>query len=246
MNSKLKISILIVGIYSNTALAQRFADQVPQTKRYNQTEVLDSLEGIKIYNKLISSIGGDSITYNKAGYNLQGWNEDYYSNGKLLHRGYYVDGKVIVFKNFFENGQIERSVLNPDPMRCTIDVFYEDGKQRKQLSYYNGLPQKKYEYYSNGLPKYVEENEKEMQYLTLKKSWYSNGQMENALELTDTKSKKYNQKVYYPSGELKEEGTLVLSENGKEYLKDGVWYFYDIGGKKKKSEKYRSGSTVTK
>ena len=157
-----------------------------------------------------------------------------------------MDGKVIVFKNFYENGQIERSVLNPDPLRCTVDVFYEDGKQRKQVSYYNGLPQKKYEYYSNGLPKYVEENEKEMQYLTIKKSWYSNGQMENALELTDVKSKKYTQKIYYPTGQLKEEGILVLSENGKEYLKDGLWWFYDTGGKKKKSEKFRSGSNVTK
>jgi antitoxin component YwqK of YwqJK toxin-antitoxin module len=238
MPLKKKIILLAVIFTSQWIIAQRFADQVPQIRRYNQTDVLDTADGIKIYNKLIESIGGDSITYNKAGYNLQGWNEDYYTSGKLLHRGYYVDGKVIVFKNFFENGQVERSVVNPDPLHCNIDIYYEDGKQKKQISYYNGLPQKKYEFYKNGLPKYAEENEKEMKYLTLKKTWYSNGQTENQIELTDPKNKKYIQKTYYSSGQLKEEGPLVLSNDGKEYVKDGVWNFYDVSGKKKGSEKF--------
>jgi antitoxin component YwqK of YwqJK toxin-antitoxin module len=237
--------ILILASFCSflSATAQRFSEQVPQIRRYDQSEVLDTADGIKMYNKLIESIGGDSITYNKAGYNMQGWNEDYYKNGKLLHRGYYVDGKAVVFKNFYENGQCERTVVNPDPLRCNIDIYFEDGKQKKQLSYYNGLPQKKYEYYSTGLPKYVEENEKDMKYLTVRKSWYSNGQMENSIELADQKTKKYLQRSYYPSGQMKEEGTLVLSDNGKEYLKDGAWITYDNGGKKKKSEMYVAGSS---
>ncbi len=243
---KLKIFFICLVVSANFALAQRFADQVPQIRRYNQRDIVDSAEGIMMYNKLVESIGGDSIKYNKAGYNLQGWNEDYYLNGKLLHRGYYVDGKVIVFKNFFENGQCERTVVNPDPLRCNIDVYYEDGKQRKQVSYYNGLPQKKYDFYSNGQPKYAEENEKDMQYLTLKKSWYSNGQMENALELTDIKNKKYNSKTFYSTGQVKEEGSMILSGTGKEYLKDGTWFFYDNAGKKKTIEKYNANGTALK
>jgi antitoxin component YwqK of YwqJK toxin-antitoxin module len=79
-----------------------------------------------------------------------------------------------------------------------------------------------------------------MKYLTLKKTWYSNGQTENQIELTDPKSKKYHQKMFYSSGQLKEEGTLVLSNDGKEYVKDGVWNFYDSSGKKKGSEKFVS------
>lgn len=220
--------------------AQRFADQVPQTKRYLQKDIVDPAEGIKMYNRLIESIGGDSITYNKAGYNLQGWNEDFYMSGKLLHRGYYIDGRAIVFKNFFENGQCERTVVNPDPLHCNIDVFFENGKQRKQTNYYNGLPQKLYEFFENGLPKYTEENEKEMKYLTLKKSWYDNGQMQDVLELTDVKNKKYTQKYFYENGQIKSEGPMVLSIDGKTYVKDGVWSFYDSNGKNKRTEKYNA------
>ena len=220
--------------------AQRFADQVPQTKRYIQKDIVDPVEGIKMYNRLVEAIGGDSINYNKAGYNLQGWNEDYYMSGKLLHRGYYIDGRAIVFKNFFENGQCERTVVNPDPLHCNIDVFFENGKQRKQTNYYNGLPHKLYEFFENGLPKYTEENEKEMKYLTLKKSWYDNGQMQDVLELTDAKNKKYTQKYFYENGQIKSEGPMVLSIDAKTYVKDGVWSLYDSNGKNKRIEKYNA------
>lgn len=240
-----KYSFLVVAVCAcQIVLAQRFADQVPQIRRYVQKDIVDSVDGIKMYNKLIEAIGGDSVTYNKAGYNLQGWNEDYYMSGKLLHRGYYIDGKAIVFKNFFENGQCERSVVNPDPLHCNIDIYYEDGKQRRQISYYNGQPQKRYDFFSNGLPKYAEENEKDMKYLTLKKSWYSNGQMEHVIELTDPKVKKYISKSYYSNGQLKEEGTLLLSADGT-YVKDGTWFIYDISGKNKKTEKYNAAKLTS-
>ena len=240
---KSKIVIFSFILSANAALAQRFADQIPQIKRYNQKEVVDTSEGIKIYNKLVESIGGDSVKYNKAGYNLQGWNEDYYLNGKILHRGYYVDGKLVVFKNFFENGQCERSVANPDPLRCNLEVYFEDGKQRKQVTYYNGMPQKRYEFYSNGFPKYTEENDKEMKYIVLKKSWYSNGQVKQSMQITDLLVKKYETKSYYASGQVKEEGVLILSADGKEYLKDGIWQFYDVAGKNRTTEKYSANSS---
>jgi antitoxin component YwqK of YwqJK toxin-antitoxin module len=240
MNFGLKYCIVVLAVFiAENSLAQRFADQVPQIKRYYQKDVVDSIDGIGMYNKLLEAIGGDSVTYNKAGYNLQGWNEDYYMSGKLLHRGYYIDGKAIVFKNFFENGQCERTVVNPDPLHCNIDIYYEDGKTRRQLNYYNGLPQKRYDFYSSGLPKYTEENEKEMKYLTLKKSWYSNGQIQSFTELVDNKSKRYNFKSYYLSGQIKEEGSIVLTADGN-YAKDGVWISYDSTGKSKKTEKFNA------
>ena len=244
MKHFIRYSFIFILFFSYEINAQRFADQVPQIRRYNQKDIVDSVKGIYMYNKLLESIGGDSVTYNKAGYNLQGWNEDYYISGKILHRGYYIDGKVIVFKNFFENGQCERTVVNPDPIHCNIDAFYENGKQRFQINYYNGLPQKKYEYYYSGLPKYAEENEKEMKYPTLKKSWYSNGQPESDLEIIDSKAKKYSQKKYYPNGQIKEEGNVVLASDNT-FVKDGIWTMYDSTGKNKRTEKFNASAKLT-
>lgn len=197
---------------------------------------MDSAEGINVYNRLIGSIGGDSIKYNRQGYNMQGWNDDYYKNGKLLHRGYYVDGQVITFRNFFENGQCERLVMNPDPAHCIEQVYYDNGQPRREINYYNGKPQKRVEYYPNGQPRYAEENEKEMKYLTRRKSWYVNGSPENNLEVVDTRTRKYVQQIYYTNGQLKEEGPLFFNE--REYVRDGTWASYDSDGKNKRVKKY--------
>ncbi len=234
-----RIVYIFILLYSQSLLAQRFADQAPQIKRYEQREVLDSVHGIIVYNKLIEPLGGDSIKYNKSGYNMQGWTDDYYISGKPLHKGYYIDGRLKVFKNFYENGQVERSFISPDPLHCNLDVFYENGTPKQKILYYDGKPQKQYEYFINGLPKLALENEKEMKYITLRKSWYENGQMESITELKDKKDKKFSLKIFYKSGLLMEEGMLRLSDDGKEYVKEGVWTFYDESGKNKKTEKFK-------
>lgn len=231
--------IIVILLTNGLCCAQRFADQIPQIKKYTQAEVYDSIDGITLYNKLIEYLHGDSVKYNKAGYNAQGWNEDFYKNGKTLHKGYYVDGKLKVFKNFYENGQIERSYVNPDPIHAAVDIYYENGLPKRKIAYYEGKPQKLYEFYDNGLPKSAVENEKEMKYITLKKLWYSNGQIEQSIELKDKKELIFIEKKYYMNGQIKEEGMLKLSANGQEYVKDGMWTFYDENGKNKKTEKFK-------
>jgi antitoxin component YwqK of YwqJK toxin-antitoxin module len=230
--------VILFFLTQSIAHAQRFADQIPQIKRYTQAEVFDSTNGIVLYNKLIECLGGDSVKYNKAGYNAQGWNEDYYKNGKTLHKGYYVDGKLKVFKNFYESGQVERSFVNPDPLHSAVEIFYDNGLPKRKIAYYEGKPQKFYEFYNNGLPKSAVENEKEMKYITLKKTWYSNGQMEDFIELKDKKDKVFMEKKYYMNGQVKAEGNLKLSADGQQYLKEGLWTFYDESGKKEKTEKF--------
>lgn len=203
---------------------------------YLQKDVLDSVEGIHMYTRFIGALSGDSVSSHRDGYNLQGWNEDFYESGKLLHRGYYVDGKLITFKNFYESGACERVVENPDPLHCNVNIFFESGTPRKLIYYYNGLPQRSYEFYENGLPKYTEENEKELNYLKLKKSWYGNGNLESSLELLDLADKKYTKKTYYLNGQLKEEGIVLKLVGRNEYVKEGNWYSYDSTGKKSPSE----------
>ena len=147
--------------------AQRFTNQVPQLKKYTVNEVTDPDYGIIMYNKLIGPIGGDSLRYNKAGYNLQGWQEDFYVSGKLLHKGFYADGLIKVFKNYYENGQVERNFTSSDPRRASLETYYEDGKTRSQITFYDGNTQKEYDFFPNGNPEYVEENDKDIEFLSV-------------------------------------------------------------------------------
>jgi antitoxin component YwqK of YwqJK toxin-antitoxin module len=218
--------------------SQRFGDQIPQIRRYYFNEIYDSVHGITIYNNLIEPLGGDSIRYNKAGYNMQGWTEDFYMSGKTLHKGYYVDGRLKLFKNFYESGQLERSFINPNPLQCTLDVYYENGSQKSKTLFYDGKPQKYYEYYQSGNPKMLVENEKDMRYHTLRKTWFDNGQTEDVIELKDKKEFIFSQKKYFKNGQLKEEGLLKLGSGESKYIKEGTWTFYDESGKNKRTEKF--------
>lgn len=224
--------------------AQRYSDQIPQLKRYTAQEAVDPDFGIIMYNNMIGPLGGDSIRYNKGGYNLQGWQEDFYVSGKLLHKGFYADGLIKVFKNYYENGQVERNFTSSDPKRSSLDVYYPDGKVKSKINYYEGSAQKQYDFYANGNPEYVEENDKDMEFLYKRNSYFENGQPSSLFELIDKKSKKYLKKEFYDSGKIKEEGTMKFRKEMRDYQKDGEWLYYDENGKVVKKEKYQNGELI--
>jgi len=232
--------IAIAFVLSFPLCAQKFSDQVPQLRRYTPQEITDPDYGIIRYNKLVPSMGGDSIRYTKDGYNAQAWQEDYYVSGKLLHKGFYVDGQIKIFKNFYENGQVERSLTSSDLRRCKLEIFYEDGKTKSLIQYYDGVPQNQYDYYPNGTPEYVEENDKDMTFLYKRISYFQSGLPSSQFELVDKKAKKYTMKEYYESGRLKEEGTMYYKKDYMDYHKEGVWTYYDEQGNVTKTEKYHN------
>ncbi len=231
-------TVIFLSIWSYF-FCQKSSDQVPLIKRYTQAEVMDSIQGITLFNKLIEPLGGDSVKYNPSGYSVQGWHEEYYTNGKTLHKGFYTNGKLQVFKNYYESGQLERSFVSPDPLNSALEVYYENGLPKLKINYYSGKPHKYFEYYSNGRPKLQIENEKELKYVSVKKTWFESGQMESSTELKDKKEKLYIQKKYYANGQLKEEGYVRLSNDGSQFSREGAWTFYDESGKNKRIEKFK-------
>ncbi len=241
MNFYRLIGVILILICFYNGHAQLFSKQVPQLKRYTPEEVVDPDYGIIIYNKLVPMMGGDSIRYTKDGYNAQNWQEDYYMSGKLLHKGFYQDGAIKVFKNYYESGQIERSFSSSDLRHSKLEIFYEDGKVKSSISYFDGNPQNQYDFYKNGLPEYVEENDKNMEYLFKRNSYFENGQPSSLFELIDKKSKRYLKKEFYENGRLKEEGTMIFRKDLGDYQKDGNWTYYDEKGAVSKTEKYQKG-----
>jgi len=238
------IALIVFLISFFEAECQRFSSQVPQMKRYTPEEIIDPDYGIIIYNKMCNLIGGDSLRYTKDGYNAQGWQEDYYVSGKTLHKGFYEDGFIKVFKNYYENGQLERSFSSSDPRRSKLEIFYEDGKPRSSIDYYGENPQNQYDFYRNGTPEYIEENDKDIVFLYKRNSFYENGTPESVFELLDKKSKKYIKKEFYTNGKLKEEGTMVFRKDLADYQKDGPWNYYDDKGNTLKTEKYYKGELL--
>lgn len=228
MKKILLLSFLVV--YFQSASAQFFG-QIPQATKYDPAKVIHPVYGIKMYEKLNFSTGGDSVRNDKKGYACQGWIQDTYENGSIIHKGYYEDGHLTSYKNFYENGTVERSFKLTEYKRCSMQVFYPDGKMKSEVNYYDGAPQLWIDYYSNGQIEYTEESSKKMEYLILRKSFAEDGKPQEIFELLDPKKKLYSKKEYYENGNIKSEGMMKYNTNAMDYQKNGIWKEYDESGK---------------
>lgn len=237
---RLAYFIILLSI-TQTVFSQSFTSQVAQLKRYTPAEIIDPDFGIIRYNKLVPMMGGDSLRYTKDGYNSQSWQEDFYVSGKLLHKGFYLDGAIKIFKNYYENGQIERTFSSSDLKHGKLEIFYDDGKVRSTINYYEGNAQNQYDFFRNGSPEYIEENDKNIEYLFKRNSFYENGLPASIFELTDKKTKTYIKKDFYESGRIKEEGNMLYRKDLGDYQKEGKWTYYDEKGNVTKSENFLNG-----
>ncbi|MBI4931970.1 MAG: hypothetical protein HY841_14515 [Bacteroidetes bacterium] len=215
--------------------------QIKHGETYELNDVYDSAYGINAYEALNFGIGGDSTRNDGKGYAAQGWIEDIYPDGKTLHKGYYIDGQLKAYKNFFPNGQVEREFKMTDLNKSAMNVFYQDGKPRSSIVYIGSNVIKEEDYYSSGQLEYIEEYDKKGEYYTQRKFYSQNGKPTSLLELTDPKRKIYSSKEYYDSGNIKEEGPMIYNEAMGDYQKNGKWKFYDENGKLKEEKSFAKG-----
>jgi hypothetical protein len=207
--------------------------------RHTQAQVLDSAEGMLIYQHLMKALDLDQQMLQSQGVSLQGWNEDYFDEGQLMRISYYKEGKLVLFKNFFESGQCQNNITYTDPQNCNIDVYFENGNLKHQLHFCNGQPKKMTEFFASGLPKSQLEFDAELGCVSSKRNWYPNAEIQSEIILSDPAARLYQERTFYPHGQLKEEGNLTYSTDYKSYIKTGTWSGFEGSGRKKHSEKFR-------
>lgn len=210
-------------------------------KKYEFSKVYDSTYGITIYNNLIAATGGDSVRYDHKGHNAEGWIEDFYTNNSVLHKGYYVEGQLRVFKNFYVSGELERTFRLNDGKKSAMTIYYKDGKVKSDISYFGETIINQTDYFENGQKEYEEESDKTGLFLWKRISYTKDGFMDNSLEVLDKKKKKFVSKEFYPGNKLKMEGEMKLDMATYDYVKEGTFTYYDESGKVTKTEKYHNG-----
>lgn len=234
--------ILFIFIFNSSTIFAQFFGQIPQQTKYNAAKVVDAEYGITMYEKLNFALGGDSVRNDKKGYACQGWIEDIYESGKIIHKGYYEDGHLKLYKNFYENGNIEREFKVIDFHKTSMKLYYPDGKIKSDIIYYDGQSLIWTDYYSNGQIEYYEENDKSMQFVIKRNSYEENGTPKDLFEMIDPKKKLYTKKEY-ENGKLVAEGTIKYNKQVGDYQKDGIWKIYGSNGKVTE-EKWVNGEQV--
>ncbi|MCU0434489.1 MAG: hypothetical protein MUC87_13630 [Bacteroidia bacterium] len=225
-------------------LCAQLGKQKNTKQYYAQAQVYDSTLGIFIYEKLNSALGGDSVRNGVSGYAAVNWWQDYYSNGQLLHEGFYVEGQLRIYKNYFESGKLERNFRHTDNNRCQMTIYYENGQIRSDIIYYQGEPETTYEYFEDGSPEFIEENAKKNEYPVIRKFYYAKNSPQSLLELTDKKKLRYSYVSYYENGKVEEEGTMQFNAEVSDVMKEGSWKVYDEQGKLVAVQEFVRGQMV--
>lgn len=198
-------------------------------------------ENLELYNKLCPILGGDSVRYCN-GLKCTGPVKDYYPDGKLKHKGYYDQGKIVsVFTNYYHDGNIERSFVAKSEIRGIIQIFYPDSILKSKGEYFKGEVLKWEDFYENGKTEFLEEYDKSIDYHLYTRFYYEDGSPQILFELIDKKNRSYTYKEFFSNGQIEEQGNKIQNKSTKDYLQDGIWKYYNESGKLLLEEEYIKG-----
>lgn len=217
-----------------------FSKQIPRATKYTPEEIIDPTYGITIYEPLNFRLGGDSARYCQ-GYSCSGWIEDFYVSDKLLHKGYYVEGQLKIYKNYYPDGILEREYRVIDDYKSLMKLYYPSSQLKSEVRYVDGQAKKWTDYYPNGQMDYYEEYDKHFEYYVAQNSYYEDGTPEALFKLESKKKLTFTKKEYHKNGQVKEEGMVAYNVDLFDYQKIGKWSIYDESGKLTREETYLHG-----
>ena len=200
---------------------------------------------ISKYDRYCPIMGGDTLRVYR-GIRLTGFIKDVYPNGRVLHKGFYDDGKLVtMFTNYYESGQIERVFKAKSETRGTIEVYYPNGQLKSKGDYIKGEPIKWEDFYPDGKPEFAEEFDRNLDYHLYSKMYYETGSAQIIFEIIDVKNRKYDYAEYYENGQVKQKGKKIQNKSTGDYKEDGKWQYYDEKGKLTLEEEYEKGFLIS-
>lgn len=204
---------------------------------------VDSDSAITFFDRYNPVLGGDSIrTVN--GIRLNGQFKDYYENGQLMHSGFYQNGQLIYYKNFFPSGVLERFFSASSSMKHKLKIYFPSGSPRSDIVYYKGKSLIWIDYYPNGNTELYEEFHKSLNYYLHLKFYTENGTPVSSLDIINKRKKHYLSRQYHPNGQISEEGIRFYNKYVGDYQKTGLWRIYDESGKLLNKEEYINGNQI--
>ncbi len=198
------------------------------------TRVYDSVFGIQFYDKYNPDLEGDSIRKYLDGHACNGMIEDHYTDMQILHKGFYTNGKLTQYTNYYPSGRIERTFKPISDRKNELVKYYPNTVVKSDVTYYEGNSTLWQDYYDNGQLSYEEEYDKKHQRILKRCSYYRDGKPESVFIPLKSKSGdgviSYGLKEYYPNGQLKEESQSIYNQDSYDFLKDGDAKEYDDKG----------------
>lgn len=198
---------------------------------------------ITVFDTYNSILGGDSVRIIN-GIQLTGQYKDFYPQGQLFHSGVYQNGRLVYYKNYYANGQVERFFSAKGSMKHRLRVYYSNGSPKSDVTFYKGKSLLWIDYYPNGRLELYEEYHKGLQYYLQLKFYTEEGTPVSELCMIDKHKLLYSSKQYHSNGALAEEGNRIYNKWVGDYQKHGSWKYYDERGSLISKEEYVKGNQV--
>lgn len=203
---------------------------IGQTSTKTPNVVIDSFFGIEAYEKL-NGIYGDKDTMRRCNdLPCLGYVKDYYPDGTILHKGFYEEGRLKIYKNYFPDGTLEREFKHLSEKLCRLTKFHENGVKKSVIVYADGLVLEWTDYYDTGQISYHEKYNKALDFYLIQESYYRNGNVESMLELESRKQRLYTKTEYHENGKVSEVGEVIYHEEVFEYMREGHWEYFNETG----------------
>ena len=122
------------------------------------------------------------------------------------HRGLYTEGALVIYRNYYPNGRLEREFRQQDVIKSVLRTYHPNGVLRSETRFANGAVLKYEDHYSDGGLRYVEQRHRSQQYYLRMDLFAPSGDPLSLLRLVDRKRVEFEMKEYYPGGLLQCEG----------------------------------------
>ena len=200
--------------------------------QYDLEEVEDAADGIVIYDQYCPGITGQ-VNLRKDVFNHLANKEqvDYYSNGKVLHRGVYEDGSLIKYRNYYPNDQVERELKVKKGKPKLFMSYYIFGEIRERRVFDDGFIMLHEKYHYSGRLKYLLEIS-DVGYLKMEQWNDEEGFPLKYTELIDEDSLIYEIAENYTSGTIKNKRHYIFDPKTETYCKHGHFESYTETGVK--------------
>lgn len=206
--------------------------------------IVHPLYGIQEFEPFNMVLGNGSVRVNEKGVPFNGPHKDYYNTRKLLHNGYYVNGRLRNYVNYYPNGRKERDFKMNNQKEASLNYYHENGALKSQIAYVGKFAKIWSEYNMAGTLIHFERFNDKLRYYESIKTYYPEGKIKSSFDITNPKKILYIEKEYHANGQEKLVGKVKYSQFYSDYLRVKKWVNYDENGKTTRIRKYKEGKLI--
>lgn len=243
-NSVLVICLMLTVLSAACQDSIRTVLELDFLFQYDLEEVEDADDGIVIYDQYCPGLMGQVKLRKDVFNHLADKNQvDYYSNGKVLHRGVYEEGSLLKYRNYYPNDQLERELKVKSGKPKLFISYYIFGEIRERKVFDDGFIMLHEKYHYSGKLKYLMEIA-DVGYLKIEQWNDEDGFPLKYSELIDEDSLIYEIAENYPSGTIKNKRHYIYDPKTETYCNHGHFVAYTETGAKSADLTYQFDQLV--